>query len=136
MLERSEARKAFEYLNKVRKDPARFGKEIGVDLVDVNPRDALVWNDILARVAEEKALDMATRNYFGHVTPDGLGMNIKMHEAGYALLPDWELYRGFDQTVGRLGCKSTCRDRLSLLWPVQESTSMPLPKSMARKMPV
>jgi len=30
----------------------------------------------------------------------------RFHYSYYALLPDWELYRGFDQTVGRLGCKA------------------------------
>ncbi len=30
-------------------------------------------------------MDMATRNYFAHVNPEGFGMNIKIHEAGYEL---------------------------------------------------
>lgn len=30
----------------------------------------------------------------------------RFHLSYYALLPDWELYRGFDQTVGRMGCKT------------------------------
>jgi uncharacterized protein YkwD len=88
-LDREEARKAFEYLNKVRKEPAKFAKEIGVDLADVKARPALTWNDILAKVAEEKALDMANRDYFSHVTPEGLGINIQIHEAGYKLPKDW-----------------------------------------------
>jgi uncharacterized protein YkwD len=88
-LDRDEARKAFEYLNKVRKEPAKFAEEIGVDLADVKARPALTWNDIVAKVAEEKALDMAKRDYFGHVTPEGLGINIQIHEAGYKLPKDW-----------------------------------------------
>jgi len=28
---------------------------------------------------------MAKRNYFGHVNPEGLGINILMHDAGYKL---------------------------------------------------
>jgi uncharacterized protein YkwD len=88
-LDRDEARKAFEYLNRIRKEPAKFSKEIGVDLSDVRARPALKWNDILAKVAEEKALDMANRDYFGHVTPEGLGINIQIHEAGYSLPKDW-----------------------------------------------
>jgi uncharacterized protein YkwD len=89
VLDREEARKAFEYLNQVRKAPAKFGKEIGLDLDDVKARPALKWNDILAKVAEEKALDMANREYFSHVTPEGLGINIQIHEAGYTLPKDW-----------------------------------------------
>src|SRR5262249_18449068 len=88
VLDRDEARKALDYLNKVRKEPAKFSKEIGVDLSDVKARPALKWNDILAKVAEEKALDMANRDYFGHVTPEGLGINIQIHEAGYSLPKD------------------------------------------------
>ena len=88
-LDRDEARKAFEYLNKVRKDPAKFSKEIGVDLSDVKPRKELKWHDVLAKVAEEKALDMANRDYFSHVTPEGVGINIQIHEAGYKLPSAW-----------------------------------------------
>lgn|SRR5262245_43014603 len=88
-LDRDEARNAFEYLNKVRKDPAKFSKEIGVDLSDVKPRKDLKWNDVLAMVAEKKALDMANRDYFGHVTPEGIGINIQIHEAGYKLPSAW-----------------------------------------------
>jgi len=87
--DREEAKKAFEYLNKVRQAPGKFGKELGIDLGDVKPRRALVWNDTLAKVAEEKALDMAKREYFDHVTPDGLGINIQIHEAGYKLPAAW-----------------------------------------------
>ncbi|HEV2948041.1 MAG TPA: CAP domain-containing protein [Gemmataceae bacterium] len=88
-LDRDEARKAFDYLNRIRKEPAKFSKEIGIDLENVKARPALKWNGILAKVAEEKALDMANRDYFGHVTPEGRGINIQIHEAGYALPKDW-----------------------------------------------
>jgi uncharacterized protein YkwD len=87
--DRDEAHKAFEYLNKVRTEPAQFSKEIGIDLSDVKPRPALAWNNTLAKVAEEKALDMARRDYFGHVTPEGLGINVQIHEAGYTLPKEW-----------------------------------------------
>jgi hypothetical protein len=30
----------------------------------------------------------------------------RFHPSYYALLPDWELYRGFDQAVGRMDCKT------------------------------
>lgn len=40
---------------------------------------------ILTRVARARALDMATRGYFSHVTPDGNGPNIQVVRAGYAL---------------------------------------------------
>src|SRR5262249_23557279 len=81
--DREEAKKAFEYLNKVRQAPGKFGKELGIDLGDVKPRRALVWNDTLAKVAEEKALDMARREDFDHVTPHGPGINIQNPQARY-----------------------------------------------------
>src|SRR5262249_7939979 len=74
-LDRDEARKIGERLNAIRKDPARYGKEIGVDLSDVKPRGELKWDATLAKVAEAKALDMANREYFDHVTPEGKGIN-------------------------------------------------------------
>jgi uncharacterized protein YkwD len=89
-LDKDEAKKAVEYLNAVRKDPASYSKEIGGDLKDVKALPALEWNDTLAKVAEAKALDMAKRNYYGHLTPEGLGINIMIHQAGYKL-PDYML---------------------------------------------
>jgi uncharacterized protein YkwD len=86
---KEQAKAAFEYLNKVRENPSKYSKEIGADLSKVKPRAALIWNDTLARVAEAKALDMGKRNYFGHVNPEGRGINIMIHEAGYDLPPEW-----------------------------------------------
>jgi len=45
----------------------------------------LAPNAILARVARERARDMAARGYFAHVTPEGLGANTLVERAGYAL---------------------------------------------------
>ena len=75
----------FEYLNKVRANPTAYSSEIGVDLSYVTPIHALFWNDTLAKVATAKATDMAQRDYFAHVDPDGNGINIKINEAGYLL---------------------------------------------------
>lgn len=38
---------------------------------------------ILAKVARSHAKDMAERNYFGHVTPEGYGPNYRVWYAGY-----------------------------------------------------
>lgn len=88
-LDRDEAHNAFLYLNDIRQSPDDFSEEIGVDLSDVDPIHPLIWHDILAKVAEEKAIDMAKRNYFDHVDPDGNGINILIHEAGYTLPTSW-----------------------------------------------
>jgi uncharacterized protein YkwD len=51
-------------------------------------RASMQLDPILARIARERAQDMAARNYFNHVNPDGLGPNALVREAGYAL-PGW-----------------------------------------------
>jgi uncharacterized protein YkwD len=48
-------------------------------------RASLTPNPVLARVARERAGDMAGRRYFDHVTPDGLGPNAIVRAAGYPL---------------------------------------------------
>lgn len=50
-------------------------------------RERMVCDPILARVARERAADMAARGYFDHVNPDGFGPNYLVRQAGYAL-PD------------------------------------------------
>ncbi len=84
-IDKTEGKKAFEYLNAIRKDPTSFSNEFKVNLNDIKPKPALIWNDTLAKVAEAKALDMATRNYFGHVDKNGYGMNYYINKAGYKL---------------------------------------------------
>lgn len=88
-VDQKEALIAFEYLNKVRASPKSFSKEIGVRLNYVKSKQALIWNNTLALDAEKKALDMLERNYFGHVDPDGNGINILIFEAGYKMPEDW-----------------------------------------------
>jgi uncharacterized protein YkwD len=89
-LDRDEAKKAFEFLNAVRRDPPSFSKDIGADLKEARATTALKWNATLAKVAEEKALDMAKRDYFSHENSEGLGINFLIHKAGYKL-PDYML---------------------------------------------
>ncbi|HZH67268.1 MAG TPA: CAP domain-containing protein [Flavisolibacter sp.] len=87
-IDKEEAQKAFLLLNSIRTNPQSFttGMEF---LKDVKAMPQLKWNDTLAKVAEAKALDMATRNYFGHVDPDGYGMNYFINKAGYKLEAAW-----------------------------------------------
>ena len=51
-------------------------------------RPSMQLDPILARVARERAQDLAARNYFAHVNPDGFGPNALVREAGY-VLPAW-----------------------------------------------
>lgn len=48
-------------------------------------RDEMICDPILLRVARERGADMANRNYFGHVNPDGFGPNYLVRQAGYNL---------------------------------------------------
>jgi len=48
-------------------------------------RPSLTCHPILARVARERAEDMARRRYFSHVNPDGYGPNYLVRQAGYVL---------------------------------------------------
>lgn len=87
-LDKAEAQKAFTLLNKIRTSPATFTSEMPF-LAEMGPKPMLKWNDTLAKVAEAKALDMATRNYVDHVDPDGYGLNYFINKAGYKLKPKW-----------------------------------------------
>jgi uncharacterized protein YkwD len=84
-LDREEARKAFTLINVMRSNPSAWSEELGVQLDTVKAMQALIWNDTLARVAEQRALDMANRGYFAHVDPDGYGVNYHLNQAGYKL---------------------------------------------------
>ena len=85
---RREEQRAFDYLNQVRSEPSAFSREIGVDLTKVKPRPPLRWSDVLATSAQRRADDMALRNYFGHVDPNGLGPNEIARRMGY-VFPNW-----------------------------------------------
>ncbi|WP_291425647.1 CAP domain-containing protein [Deinococcus sp.] len=43
----------------------------------------VTWNGYLASAARANALDMATRNFFSHVTPDGKTISNRAEAAGY-----------------------------------------------------
>jgi uncharacterized protein YkwD len=80
---------ALNLLNEIRAKPGNFNREVGVLLNDIVPRPALKWNQILANVAQMKAEDMAKRNYFDHVNPEGIGINYFIQKAGYNLPKEW-----------------------------------------------
>jgi len=95
-LMKDEALKAYQYLNEVRHNPSEFSEEIGVDLNYVEALPALAWSNELTQAAEKKALDMATRNYFDHVDPNGYGMNYWIAKAGYKLPDEWLKKKGYN----------------------------------------
>jgi uncharacterized protein YkwD len=80
---------AFNYLNNVRANPGKFSDEIGVNLRGIKSIHALRWNENLAAAAQNKAEDMANRDYFDHVNPEGYGMNYFINYYGYSLNASW-----------------------------------------------
>lgn len=89
VIDKNEAKKAFDFLQEIRSNPNKFHQELKFEKDAKVSSIKLVWNDTLARVAEDKAYDMAKRDYFGHVDPDGYGMNYYIHKNGYTLQADW-----------------------------------------------
>jgi hypothetical protein len=89
VIDKNEAKAAYDFLQEIRNNPNKFYKELQFQKdIKVSPVK-LVWNDTLARVATEKAYDMAKRDYFDHVDPDGYGINYHINKSGYSLNPDW-----------------------------------------------
>ena len=87
--DKEEAQKAFTLLNEIRQNPTKFAKELKLYRSLKITQTQLQWNPILATVAEKKAMDMANRNYFAHVNPEGIGINFLINKAGYTLEPEW-----------------------------------------------
>lgn len=86
---KSEAKKAFNLINDIRKNPSAYSTEMGVDLSGVQTRVALNWDNALAKVAQDKAEDMANNNYFSHTDLNGYGVNYYIYEAGYDIPESW-----------------------------------------------
>lgn len=90
IINKEEAEAAYKYLNEFRANPTKLMKALNIkfDASKVS-KVQLTWNEELARTAEKRAYDMAERNYFDHVTPEGKGPNYFINEGGYTLRPDW-----------------------------------------------
>ena len=85
----AEARKAAEYLNRVRANPAAF-THLHPSLAQVQAKPPLQWNDALQRAAQRKAQWIVDNGLMTHVMNIGgqrVGMNQWMREAGYPLIP-------------------------------------------------
>jgi len=65
-------------------------------------RETMQCDPILAQVARERAIDMGTRDYFSHKTPDGYGPNFLVQQAGY-ILPGY-----YDQSDDGNNIESIC----------------------------
>ncbi|MEO6741280.1 MAG: CAP domain-containing protein [Chthoniobacteraceae bacterium] len=64
-------------------------------------RSRMHADPILTAVARARAEDMATRRYFSHVNPDGIGPNYLVRSAGYVLPSSWGSRSGnFIESIG------------------------------------
>lgn len=87
---RNEAITAIQYLNRIRQNPKAYADSTGTpSLKYAKPKVILNIDSVLMRVAYQKAYDMAEKNYFDHVSKEGLGINHMIHAAGYTLEERW-----------------------------------------------
>jgi len=81
-----------ELINRARANPTAEGTRLGIDIKEgltlaeqalAGVRPPLAMNKILLQVAREHSLDMWTRSYFDHPTPEGKIPSQRMTDAGY-----------------------------------------------------
>ena len=79
-------KKSFSELNQVRQNPALYATKYKLPALKKIPKiHALTWDTTLARLAQQKAQDMANHNYFSHQDKKGRGMNYYLWKADYPL---------------------------------------------------
>lgn len=88
-LEKAQAKDAYRLLNDIRQYPEKYKNKLSLFNLNKICRKQLQWNDDLAKVAEDRAKDMAKRGYFDHVTPEGIGPNYFIQQQGYELNSSW-----------------------------------------------
>src|SRR4051812_38258965 len=71
-------------LNDARSNPAAYGASLGLDLSSYAPSQPLAMNALLVQAARQHSQDMFARNYFAHLTPDGLAPSQRVAAAGFA----------------------------------------------------
>ena len=89
VVDKDEALKAFDLLNKIRSNPKEYEDIFPFLKHSKVENKKLIWNDTLAKVAEAKAFDMADKNYYSHIDPSGYGINYYINKSGYELNPNW-----------------------------------------------
>src|SRR5262249_16086923 len=81
-----------ELVNRARADPIAEGNRLGLDLTAglttaeaarLVPPEPLALNPFLTTSARAHSLDMAQRDFFDHVNPDGVNPTQRVQAAGY-----------------------------------------------------
>lgn len=114
-LDKTEAKQAFEYLNNIRTQPEKYDSAFPFLKNSNISKTKLVWNDTLAKAAEQKAMDMAKRNYFAHVDQDGYGINYYLNKAGYQLNQSWLKYINANNFESLVKLAKNGEDAIALL---------------------
>ncbi len=81
-----------ELVNRARANPLAEGALLGIDLAEdlepeellrLIPSEPLALNSLLTLAARAQSLDMAERDFFDHVNPDGLDPTDRANAQGY-----------------------------------------------------
>jgi uncharacterized protein YkwD len=72
-----------EELDDARFNPAAYGASLGLDLSNIAPSQPLAMNTLLVEAARLHSQDMIARNYFAHVSPEGVGPAQRIQAAGF-----------------------------------------------------
>jgi len=88
-IDRKAASEAYKLINDIRQHPKKYRRALRLPENSRIAHHPLRWDPTLAKVAEARAKDMALRDYFDHVDPDGYGPNYHIHRGGYRLNADW-----------------------------------------------
>jgi hypothetical protein len=76
-------------------------------------RPNLVLDPLLCKVARARATDLAVRNYFAHVNPDGVAVNFLVRRAGYVLPPDYSTAPSANELESISAGRSTASETLN-----------------------
>jgi uncharacterized protein YkwD len=72
-----------ERLNDARANPAAYGASIGVNLAGVAASEPLAWDPRLVAAAQGHSQDMNDQGYFGHTSPQGVTLAMRLTAAGF-----------------------------------------------------
>ncbi|MCA9748632.1 MAG: hypothetical protein KC414_05965 [Romboutsia sp.] len=77
-------------------------------------REVMIYDETLSQVGENHACDMRDRNYFSHVSPEGIGPNLRVRNAGI-ILPTWYSFDSDANQIESIGIANTV-DEMYEIW--------------------
>lgn len=114
-LHKDKAEEAVRYLNRIRENPDFYSDSVGISLSGIVPRHKLQPDPVLTQVAEERAMDMARKNYFSHTSPDGKSVNAILCAKGYPLPKEMCQYKTLNNFESICAGSETGIDCISVL---------------------